>query len=114
MEAGPEFFAGSAAAVSDICATCPLRIAMERIAQAALRQHVLYLEGECQPRLELVRKIEESSTLERFIRARVCPVSRESTLATGELEDVVEALRCWDIESALRACATASVCPLGD
>ena len=78
METRPDLFAAHDTPEGVTCATCPLRVAMERIAQVALRQHVLYLEGECQPRVELLRELEASYTLERLIRTRICAVSRGS------------------------------------
>ncbi|MGH2501137.1 MAG: hypothetical protein ACRDID_01345, partial [Ktedonobacterales bacterium] len=112
METRPDLFTTHDSPSRATCATCPLRVAMERIAQVALRQHVLYLEGECQPRVELLRELEASYTLERLIRMRICAVSRSSALPAGELALAVDTLRCQDLNSALSACAMASDCPL--
>lgn len=112
MDAEPAIFARDEWSMSGACARCPLRVAMERIARAALRQHVLYLEGECQPRLELLRELEAASTLERLVRARICAVSRGSALAPDEIASAVDALHLWKLEEALNACAVSSDCPL--
>lgn len=112
MDIEPDLLSPSRTPQRGDAGVCPLRLAMERIARTALRQHVLYLEGECQPRLELVRDLETSTTLERLIRRRVCPISRGCPLEPDELASAVDALRCWDLQDALATCAAASVCPL--
>jgi hypothetical protein len=112
MDIEPDLLSPSHTPKSGAAVACPLRLAMERIAWAALRQHVLYLEGECQPRLELVRDLETSTTLERLIRRQVCPISRSCPLEPDELASAVDALRCWELHSALATCAAARACPL--
>lgn len=105
------------------CTECPLHLAMEQIARIAVRQHVLYLEGECQPRPELLEELDAWSSLHTLIRSRVCVASRVSPLAPDELEAVLAALPRqaefagypgWQcLRASLTACAEATVCPLG-
>ena len=103
---------------------CPLQQAMEEIAQAAVRQHVLYQEGESQPRPELLARLEAWSSLHRLIRSRICTASRESRITVVDLEsaldelfpqprDVATRLRAQQLRAALVACARATSCPLG-
>lgn len=103
---------------------CPLQQAMEEIAQAAVRQHVLYQEGESQPRPELLARLEVWSSLHRLIRSRICTASRESRITVVDLEsaldelfpqprDVATQLRLEQLRAALVACARATSCPLG-
>jgi hypothetical protein len=103
---------------------CPLQQAMEEIAQAAVRQHVLYQEGESQPRPELLGRLETWSALHRLIRSRVCTASRESAMSIVDLEnsldelfpqprDVATQLRVQQLQVTLAACVRATSCPLG-
>lgn len=103
---------------------CPLQQAMEEIAQAAVRQHVLYQEGESQPRPELLVRLETWSALHRLIRSRVCTASRESAMSIVDLEnsldelfpqprDVATQLRVQQLQVTLAACVRATSCPLG-
>ena len=62
--------------------------AMEEIAQAAVRQHVLYQEGESQPRPELLPRLDAWLAFHRLIRSRICTASRESTITAVDLESV--------------------------
>ena len=103
---------------------CPLQEAMEEIAQAAVRQHVLYQEGESQPRPELLARLDAWLALHRLIRSRICTASRESRISANDLDsaldelfpqprDVATALRVPQLRAALAACARATSCPLG-
>jgi hypothetical protein len=103
---------------------CPLQQAMEEIAQTAVRQHLLYQEGESQPRPELLARLETWSSLHRLIRSRICTASRESRISAGELESAVDELfpqprdvaaqrRVQRLRATLAACARATSCPLG-
>lgn len=102
---------------------CPLQEAMEEIAQAAVRQHVLYQEGESQPRPELLARLDTWLAIHRLIRSRICTALRESTITAVELEsaldglfphprDVATALRVQQLRVTLAACARATSCPL--
>jgi hypothetical protein len=112
MNAEPDILVGDKVGLRGVCAACPLRLAMERIARTALRQYVLYLEGELQPRLELLRDLEAASALERLVRERVCVLSRSSALEPEEIASAVAALGLKDLEAALNTCGAASECPL--
>lgn len=103
---------------------CPLQQAMEEIAQAAVRQHVLYQEGESQPRPELLARLDAWSSLHRLIRLRICTASRESIISAVELEcaldelfpqprDVATQSQVQQFRSSVAACARATSCPLG-
>lgn len=103
---------------------CPLHLVMEEIAQAAVRQHVLHLEGECQPRAELVQQLEQWSALYTRIRTHICAASRSATIPPDDLERTLDALlplpanatdlpRWRRLRHALAACATSTTCPLG-
>ncbi|HEU4785163.1 MAG TPA: hypothetical protein VFS83_17630 [Ktedonobacterales bacterium] len=103
---------------------CPLQQAMEEIAQAAVRQHVLYQEGESQPRPELLAHLDAWSSLHRLIRLRICTASRESTISAVEFEcaldelfpqprDVATQSQVRQLRTSVAACARATSCPLG-
>lgn len=103
---------------------CPLHLVMEEIAQAAVRQHVLHMEGECQPRAELVQQLEQWSALYTRIRTHICAASRGATIPPDDLERTLDALlplpanatdlpRWRRLRHALAACATSTTCPLG-
>ncbi len=103
---------------------CPLQQAMEEIAQAAVQQHVLYQEGESQPRPELLARLEAWSSLHRLIRSRICTASRKATMPIGDLAsaldeqfpqpgDVATQRRLHRLYVTLAACARATSCPLG-
>ena len=103
---------------------CPLHLVMEEIAQAAVRQHVLHLEGECQPRAELVHQLEQWSALYTRVRTHICAASRVATISPDDLErtldtllpppDAMTELPQWRrLHRALAACASSTTCPLG-
>lgn len=103
---------------------CPLHVVMEEIAQTAVRQHVLHMEGECQPRPELVRLLEQWSALHTRIRTHICVATRECAIPADELERTLDALlpppadatglpRWRRLRRALAACASSTTCPLG-
>lgn len=103
---------------------CPLQQAMEEIAQVAVRQHVLYQEGESQPRPELLARLDAWSSLHRLIRSHICTASRESTMSIVDLEGALDELfpqprdsatqrRVQRLRVTLAACARAISCPLG-
>ena len=103
---------------------CPLQQAMEEIAQAAVRQHVLYQEGESQPRPELLARLDAWLAIHRLIRSHICTASRKSIITAVEVEsaldelfpqprDVAMALRIQHLRATLAVCARATSCPLG-
>jgi hypothetical protein len=69
---------------------CPLHIAMREAAGTAVLQHVLYLEGECLPRPELVETLEAWTRLHRLITERICPASRRRPLDPSQLPAMLE------------------------
>lgn len=112
------------APVTALCMECPLHVAMEEIAHVAVKQHVLYLEGECQPRPELIERLAALSDLHRFIRARVCVASRSASLSPDALDAALDDLipiahdapvssHVRRLRRALTVCAQAASCPLG-
>jgi len=103
---------------------CPLHVVMEEIAQTAVRQHVLHMEGECQPRPELVRRLEQWAALHTRVRTHICAATRDSAIPADELErtldtllpppaDAAGLLRWRRLRRALAACASSTTCPLG-
>lgn len=106
------------------CMECPLQVAMEEIARAAVQQHVLYLEGECQPRPELIQRLETWSSLHALIRSRICTTSREEAISADALESALDTLvphsadtatqrQLRALRAAIVTCARATSCPLG-
>ena len=57
-------------------ALCPLHVAMQGLAQAAVSQLVYYAQGEYAPRADLVQDLERWQQLHRLIATRICPASR--------------------------------------
>ena len=103
---------------------CPLQLAMEELARAAVQQHVLYQEGECQPRPELLDRLEAWSSLHALIRSRICVASRETAISADDRDVVLDQVSRRLVEIAtpsqlrhllatLTACARATTCPLG-
>ena len=106
---------------------CPLHVAARELAQTAVMQHVLFLEGECQPRAALSEAIVAWADLFQFIRGSVCPASRWAPLDADELETVarrmlarlptsMNAARVEQLRNALMRCGSrpsAALCPLG-
>lgn len=107
---------------------CPLHIAMRHLAEAAVAQHVLYLEGEVRSRPDLVTTISRWERMHTLIRECICPATREvslgsAALTAGILDATLEemftpgqqSLRTQFIQ-ALAVCAgcqSAAECPLG-
>lgn len=106
---------------------CPLHIAARELAQVAVMQHVLFLEGECQPRAPLSEAITAWADLYQFLRGSVCPASRWAPLTAEELDTVAgrmlaripistEPARLERLRRSIAHCAScpaASFCPLG-
>ncbi len=115
------------ASLDSMCAECPHHVAIEGIAQAAVKQHVLFLEGECQPRSDLLRRLDAWSSLHALIRSRICVASRVATISPDELEHSLDVLSRdltelkddsspldhRQLRDALAGCAQAVTCPLG-
>jgi hypothetical protein len=108
-------------------AECPQHVAIEGIAQAAVKQHVLFLEGECQPRNDLLRRLDAWSSLHTLIRSRICVASRAAAISPDELHCALDALsrdlidlredddrsEYRQLRATLAECAQAASCPLG-
>ncbi len=103
---------------------CPLQLAMEELARVAVQQHVLYQEGECQPRPELLDRLEAWSSLHALIRSSFCVASREAAnLADArdvaldrllrQLAELATPSQLRHLRAMLTACARATTCPLG-
>lgn len=106
---------------------CPLHVVARELAQAAVMQHVLFLEGECQPRAPLSEAICAWADLYQFIRGSVCPASRWAPLDAEELGAVAGRMLARipastdpaRIDRLRRAvlmcgsCRSVSTCPLG-
>lgn len=103
---------------------CPLQIAMRELAHSAVMQHVLYLEGECLPRPDLLRKLDRWFSLHRLIHTHICVACRTAEVSPGELETALATIvplpsdstaPLWqrDLRVALTVCAQAASCPLG-
>lgn len=106
---------------------CPLHVAARELAQSAVMQHVLFLEGESQPRANLSNAISSWADLYLLIRGSICPASRWATLSQAELTALVEGMLARvpqladpaPIERFRRslqvcaACPSSASCPLG-
>jgi hypothetical protein len=109
-------------------ADCPFHTVMGQFAQAAVRQQVLYLEGEVLPRSDLVDTLDGWHQLYRLVRTRVCPATRCMPLTSDDLATLVEtavpALLPLRVPASVRAtlrrqlvacatCPSPQQCPLG-
>jgi hypothetical protein len=118
----------AAAAVLELGAACPLHSVLGELAQAAVRQHVLHLEGEVLPRADLVAEVDGWQQLYRLVRTQVCPATRTRPVPPAELDTLVDAAVCRRlppsvparIQQRLRrqllacaACTSPAQCPLG-
>src|SRR5690348_15113921 len=56
--------------------TCPLHLAMERIAESAVSQTLYYAQGEYAPRAELLRELERWQQLHQLVATHICPALR--------------------------------------
>jgi hypothetical protein len=87
---------------------CPLHVAMQELAEAAVCQLVYYAEGEYAPRPDLLRELERWQQAHRLIADSVCPASRTGANPAVALS-VVSALipedRFTPAREALRCCA---------
>jgi len=112
------------ASSNDPLVMCPLHTALRELAYSAVKQHVLLLEGECCPRLELLQTVEKWSSLATLMYSRICPASRASSISPAELKVTLDALiptateaTTPPLELHLRtmcfACAKETSCPLG-
>lgn len=120
--------AGVSSRPSPAVAECPLHTAMRHLAEAAVAQHVLYLEGEVQARADLVNAISGWERIHTLIRECICPATREVSIGSAVLTAGIVAttlermfapeqkpVRRYFTRSleACAACQSASECPLG-
>ena len=109
-----------------IVTECPLHTAMRHLTEAAVAQHVLYMEGEVRPRPDLVEAIARWERLHTMIRECVCPATREIVVRAPALAEIVDTTlgeTCTQAERDIRArfiqaldacsaCASTAECPL--
>ncbi len=109
-------------------AGCPFQSIMSRLAETAVLQQVLHMEGELLPRTELALALEGWQQLYHLARTRVCPATRDASLTPTEITALVEValprLLPVDVPLGLQArlrrqflvcatCASSQQCPLG-
>jgi hypothetical protein len=112
----------------DSDADCPFHTVMGQLAQAAVRQQVLFLEGEMLPRTDLVDTLDGWQHLYRLVRTRVCPATRCMPLTPDDVATLVEtavpALLPPSVPASVQAslrrqlvacanCSSPQQCPLG-
>jgi hypothetical protein len=105
----------------DIVEECPLHLAMDELARASVTQHVLYLEGECLPRPELLAELDRWVWIHSLIHNRICVASRTTPLGGHEFDSITRRIRGAgepraQSERLVMACAVcnqARRCPLG-
>jgi hypothetical protein len=57
-------------------ALCPLQVAMQELAHAAVSQLLYYAQGEYAPRAELVQKLDRWHQLHAVVATCICPAAR--------------------------------------
>jgi hypothetical protein len=72
---------------------CPLHSAMRELAELATAQHIFYLEGECLPRPDLLRRLQTWSLLHQVVSSHLCPATRATLLPVEELESTLKTIR---------------------
>jgi hypothetical protein len=105
----------------EVFVECPLHLAMDELARASVNQHVLYLEGECLPRPELMAELDRWVSIHSLILNRICVATRTTPLADSELKSAVQRMRGVSEPRAqserlvmtCAACNQAQRCPLG-
>jgi hypothetical protein len=69
---------------------CPFHTVMGQLAQTAVLQQVLHLEGELLPRTDVVETLDGWQQLYRLVRMRVCPATRTAPLTPADLATLVD------------------------
>lgn len=106
---------------------CPLHTAMRHLTEAAVSQHVLYLEGEVRSRPNLVDTIARWERMHTLIRECICPATREVAVGAAALNDIVDTtldgmfgpgqtyLRTQFVQAleVCASCTSTAECPLG-
>jgi hypothetical protein len=72
---------------------CPLHSAMCELAELATAQHIFYLQGECLPRPDLLRRLQTWSLLHQAISSHLCPATRATLLPVEELERTLKTIQ---------------------
>jgi hypothetical protein len=101
---------------------------MGELAQTAVMQQVLHLEGDLLPRAALVDALEGWQQLYRLVRTRVCPATRDAPLTPADMATLmdtavpcllppgvpvaVQARLCRQLAACAR-CTSPQECPLG-
>ena len=97
---------------------CPLHVALQELAQAAVSQSVYYAEGEYTPRPHLMRELERWQQAHRLIADGVCPGSRAAgipTVALGGVRSLIPEDRFATVHETHRRCSQrnkSDPCPL--
>jgi hypothetical protein len=101
---------------------------MGELAQTAVMQQVLHLEGELLPRAALVDALEGWQQLHRLVRTRVCPATRDALLTPADVATLVDTAvpyllppvvpvavqaRLYRQLAACTRCTSTQDCPLG-
>lgn len=89
---------------------CPLQTAMRQVAEAAVTQHVLYAEGEYQPRGRLLHEMGAWLRLHELVRTGICPATRGGSGAALERDDLEIALASVPVEMRAQVAASIRVC----
>lgn len=100
---------------------CPLHRAMDELARASVNQHVLYLEGECLPRPELLAELDRWVSIHSLILNRICVATRTTPLEDCEWKSAERCIVGADearthsepLAIACAACNNSKRCPLG-
>jgi hypothetical protein len=94
---------------------------MDELARASVKQDVLYMEGECLPRPELMAELDRWVSLHSLIHNRICVATRSTPLEDSEFESAARQMRGapeprFQSERLVMACAVCNLarrCPLG-
>jgi hypothetical protein len=94
---------------------------MDELAHTSVTQHVLYLEGECLPRPELLAELDRWVSIHSLIRHRICVASRTTPLEDREFESAAQSIlgaseppaQTKRLVMACAICNQSRHCPLG-
>jgi hypothetical protein len=106
------------AALHTADARCPLHVAMQGVAHAAVSQLVYYAQGEYAPRTDLLRDLDRWQQLHHLIATHICPSSRteRATAAAVTMACALFPERGYTVQrNLLRCCACrerSDPCPL--
>jgi hypothetical protein len=105
----------------EVVIECPLHLAMDELAHASVNQHVLYLEGECLPRPELLAELDRWVSIHSLILNRICVATRTMPLEDAEFRSAVRGILSTSepqtqserLTISCSVCNQAHQCPLG-